>query len=300
MLVVLGVIFTCGQVAQGEPIRVVTSIPDLADIASQIGGERITVRSLATGVENPHSVPMKPSFVSLLNRADVVIAQGLGLEHAFLPGLLEVARNPHVMQGMPGYIDCSIGIKALDVPKKLDRSQGEQHPDGNPHFNLSPTYGRTIAMNIANGLSKLYPADEEVFSKNLKAFLGKLDSAIEKWKVKGAPLKGVTFVSYHPDMAYLADFYGMIGVGTIEEKPGVDPTPSHIVELKETINRERVKLIIRERHYPASLAETLAQETGAHVADLSVMTGGLPDTKDYFSFIDTNLNVLLAALNKAQ
>jgi zinc/manganese transport system substrate-binding protein len=277
-------------------IRVVATIPDLADMARNIGGELLEIKSLATGVENIHAVPMKPSFATLLNRADIVILMGLEMEHAFLPALLEAARNPRILPSAPGYIDCSVYITPLEVPTRIDRALGDIHPAGNPHFNLDPVSGKAIARAIADGLARNYPQHEAVFKRNLAAYLATLDTAITRWQHEAAPLRGVKLVSYHPDLLYFAQRFGMEPVGTIEIRPGVDPTPGHIVELEERMRREGVKLVVRELHYPANLAQTVAQRTGAQVVELPVMVGGVPEARDYVSFIDYNIRTMLKAV----
>ena len=277
-------------------LRVVTSIPDLADMARNIGGDLLEIKSLATGVENIHDVPMKPSFVTLLNRADVVLVLGLEAEHAFLPGLLEVARNPKILRGAPGYIDCSVYITPLEVPTRIDRARGEQHPLGNPHINLDPVSGKAMARAIADGLARNDPEHEATFKKNLAVYLATLDAAIARWQREAVPLRGVKFISYHPDLIYFAERFGMEPAGTIELRAGVDPTPGHIVALEERMRREGVKVVVRERHYPAGLAETIAQRTGAKLVELPAMVGGVPEAKDYVSFIDYNLRTMLKAV----
>jgi zinc/manganese transport system substrate-binding protein len=274
-------------------IRVVATIPDLADMARNIGGELLEIKSLATGVENIHTVPMKPSFAMLLNRADVVLLMGLEMEHAFLPALLEAARNPKILPSAPGYIDCSVYITPLEVPTRIDRALGDIHPAGNPHFNLDPVSGKAMARAIADGLARNYPQHEAVFKNKLTAYLATLDAAIARWQREAAPLRGVKLVSYHPDMLYFARRFGMEPVGTIELRPGVDPTPGHIVELEERMRREGVTLVVRELHYPANLAQAVAQRTGAKLVELPVMVGGVPEARDYVSFIDYNIRTML-------
>jgi len=279
-------------------IQAVATIPDLADMARNIAGDLIDVTSLATGVEDIHAVPMKPSFAVLLNRADVVILMGLEIEHAFLPALLEAARNPKILRDAPGYIDCSVYVTPLDVPTRLDRSLGDQHPVGNPHINLDPVRGKDMARAIADGLTRNYPEHEATFKKNLDTYLATLDAAIARWEQEAKPLHGIKLVSYHPDMLYFAERFGMEAVGTIEIRAGVDPTPGHIAELQERMRRERVGLVVRELHYPAGLAETIAQSTGATLVELPAMVGGVPEAKDYLSFIDYNLRTVLKAVQK--
>ena len=279
-------------------IQAVATIPDLADMARNIAGDLIDVTSLATGVEDIHAVPMKPSFAVLLNRADVVILMGLEIEHAFLPALLEAARNPKILRDAPGYIDCSVYVTPLDVPTRLDRSLGDQHPVGNPHINLDPVRGKDMARALADGLTRNYPEHEATFKKNLDTYLATLDAAIARWEQEAKPLHGIKLVSYHPDMLYFAERFGMEAVGTIEIRAGVDPTPGHIAELQERMRREKVGLVVRELHYPAGLAETIAQSTGATLVELPAMVGGVPEAKDYLSFIDYNLRTVLKAVQK--
>ena len=282
--------------AAADPLKIITTIPDLADMTRQIGGDLVDVTSLATGVEDIHSVPMKPSFAVLLNRADAVVLMGLDAEHSFLPALLDAARNPKIKRDTDGYIDASVYVTALDVPTRIDRSLGDQHPMGNPHINLDPVLGKDMARAIADGLTRLRPDAGATFKTNLATFTAKLDAAIARWEREAAPLKGKKLVSYHPDLLYFAERFGMEPVGTIELRAGVDPTPGHITELEAQMRRDKVDLVVRELHYPATLAETVAEATGAKLVELPVMTGGLPETKDYISFIDYNVRTLVKAV----
>jgi zinc/manganese transport system substrate-binding protein len=282
--------------AGAKKIRIVATIPDLADMARQVGGDLVEVTSLATGVEDIHAVPMKPSFAVLLNRADIVLLQGLEAEHAFLPGLLEAARNPRILRDAPGYIDCSVYVTPLEVPTRLDRSLGDVHPMGNPHFNFDPVHGKDMVRAIADGLSRNYPEYAATFQKNAAAYNATLDTWIARWLREAAPLRGKKLVTYHPDMIYFAERFGMEQFGTIEIRPGVDPTPSHIADLIERMRQQHVDIVVRELHYPASLAETVARETGAKLVELPAMVGGVPEAKDYVSFVDYNVRTLVKAV----
>jgi ABC-type Zn uptake system ZnuABC Zn-binding protein ZnuA len=277
-------------------INVVATIPDLAEFARRIGGDLVDVQSLATGVEDIHAVPMKPSFAVLLNRADMVVLLGLEAEHAFLPALLEAARNPKIVRDAIGYVDCSKYVNVLDVPTRIDRALGDQHPMGNPHYNLDPVSMKEAARAMADGFTQNYPEDKSAFKKNLAALLADLDTNIARWEREAAPLKGKKLVSYHPDMVYFADRFGLEPVGTIELRAGIDPTPGHIENLIDRMRREKVDIVVRERHYPAGLAETIAQRTGAKLVELPVMVGGVPEAKDYVGLIDYNLHALLKAV----
>jgi len=293
---VVALVVLPGSGPAADKIRVVATIPDLADMARHIGGDLLDVSSIATGVEDIHAVPMKPSFATILNKADVLLLLGLEAEHAFLPALLEAAKNPRIIRDAPGYIDCSVYVTVLDAPTRLDRALGDQHPMGNPHYNTSPEGGKAAARAIADGLGRLYPEHQAVFQQNLDAYLAKLDAAIAKWEKEAAPLHGQKLVSYHPDLAYFAETFGMVPFGTIEIRAGIDPTPSHIAELEESMRKNNVKIVVRELQYPAGLAESVAKAAGAKLVELPVMSGGIPEAKDYISFLDYNLRTMLRAV----
>ena len=288
------------DVGAAKKIRIVTTITDLADITRQVTGDLADVTSIATGVEDVHAVPMKPSFAVTLNRADVVILMGLEMEHAFLPALLEASRNPKIQRDQPAYIDCSVYVTPLEVPTRLDRSLGDIHPMGNPHFNLDPGNGKNIVRAIVDGLSRNYPEHAAAFKKNGDAYNAKLDEAIARWQREAAPLKGKKFVTYHPDMIYFAERFGMVQFGTIEIRPGIDPTPAHIADLIERMRQNKVDFVIRELHYPAGLASTVAQSTGAKLVELPAMVRGVPEAKDYISFIDYNVKTMVKAAAAAR
>jgi zinc/manganese transport system substrate-binding protein len=277
-------------------LRVVASLPDVADMTRQIGGDRVDVTTIAEGGQDPHKVPVKPSFVTKLNRADALVVQGLGLEHAYLPALLEAARNPKILPGAPAYIDASLHVQALEVPESQNRAQGELHPLGNPHFNLDPEAGKQMARAIAEGLTRVDPQGTADYAAGLARFEKLLDDKIAEWDKLAAPLRGLKVVSYHPDLVYLARRYGLELVGTIETKPGVPATPGHIAELVASMKQEKVALVIREVAYELPLAQEVAEQAGAKVVTLSTLTGGLPNTgSSYVDFIDANLHALVAA-----
>src|ERR1044072_4425938 len=271
--------------ALAQPIRVVATFPDLADITRQIGKNLVSVESLATGVEDPHGVPMKPSFVPRLNRAHVLVVTGLDDEHSWLPALLEVASNPKILQGRPGYIDCSVGIPVLEAPERMDRAEGDLHPKGNPHYLLDPVRAKIAVQNIAAGLSRNFPQYRTEFDKNAKAYIAELDNWIDRWKKMATPLKGVKFVEYHPEWVYLADRFGMQRVGSVELKPGVEPTPNHIVDLVQTIKEQKAQLLMFGAQNPR-IPQQIAGETGVKVLRLYSGGGNRPETDSYIKWID--------------
>jgi ABC-type Zn uptake system ZnuABC Zn-binding protein ZnuA len=294
---ILAFVLASSGMALAQQIRVITTIPDLADMTKQIGKNLVNVESLTRGVEFMHAVPVKPSFVPKLNRADVLVAMGLDLEVSWLPALLEVANNSKILPGQPGHIATSVGVPVAEVPKTFDRAEGDVHPKGNPHYNLDPINGRIMARNIAEGLSRNFPQHKATFDKNLSAYLGELNKAIVQWEGMAAPLKGVKIVTYHQDWIYFANRFGLQNIGSIESKPGIEPTPNHLVALTQRMKEEKAQVIIfgpQSDRYPRQLAS----QTGATVVRLQSIAGGLPETDTYIKFIDYNLRSLLAALKK--
>jgi zinc/manganese transport system substrate-binding protein len=279
-----------------QQVRAVASWPALADITRQIGKGLVNVESLATGVEDAHGVPMKPSFVPRMNRTDVLILIGLDDEQTWIPGLLEVAGNPKVVPGQAGYIDCSVGIPVLEAPAQLDRAEGDLHPKGNPHYLLDPVRTKTCARNIAAGLTRNFPQHQAVFEKNLNAYLAELDNWIGRWEKMAAPLRGVKFVDYHPEWVYLADRFGMKRIGSIEIKPGVEPTPNYIVNLVQRIKQEKPQLLIYGAQNPR-LPKQLANETGIKVLRLYSGGGNQPETDSYIKWIDYTVRTLTQAVS---
>jgi zinc/manganese transport system substrate-binding protein len=279
-----------------QQIRVVATFPDLADITRQIGKELVTVDSLATGVEDPHGVPIKPSFVPRLNRADVLVVTGLDDEHSWLPALLEVASNPKINPGQPGYIDCSVGIPVLESPARLDRAEGDLHPKGNPHYLLDPVFGKIAAQNIAAGLTRNFPQHREIFEKNLKVYLAELDSWITRWEKMAAPLRGVKYVEYHPEWVYFARRFGLTKVGSIEVKPGIEPTPNHLVDLVQQIKQQKPQVLIYGSQNPR-VPQQIGNETGIKVLRLYTSAGGRAETDSYIKWIDYTVRTLVQSVS---
>ena len=284
--------------AYAAKIHVVTTLTDLADLVRNIGGDKVEVHSLATGVEDTHGVPMKPSFVPLLNRADLVILVGFDCEHAFLPALLEASRNPRIQYGRSGYVDCSEGIAPVDVPKSTDHSEGDVHPYGNPHYMLDPVLAKTAVQNIYNALVTFSPQDQAYFTSNRDTYIAKLDAKITEWKTEAAPLKGVKFISYHLEWNYFAEEFGMVYFGTVELKPGIDPTPRHIEELIASMKTEHVSIVVREPQFPEKVPALIAEQAGAKLVTLPIMPGAVPHTDTYIEMMDYIVKTMVEAKGK--
>ncbi|MGA3085089.1 MAG: metal ABC transporter substrate-binding protein [Thermodesulfobacteriota bacterium] len=281
--------------AQAAKIQIVTTLTDLADFARAIGGDLVEVHSLATGVEDTHGVPMKPSFVPIMNRANLLVLVGFDCEHAFLPALLEASKNPHIQIGTSGYVDCSKGIIPRDVPKSTDHSAGDVHPYGNPHYVLDPVLAKTAIENIYNALVTFAPQYRGEFIRNRNAYLSRLNAKIAEWEKEAKPLKGVKFVSYHEHWPYFAERFGLDYFGTIELKPGIDPTARHIEELITEMRAKHVPIVVREPQFPEKVPKRIAEQTGAILIKLPIMPGAVPNTDTYIKMMDYIVHTMVTA-----
>jgi zinc/manganese transport system substrate-binding protein len=297
LIIPLVVILVMGAMpAHAAKIRIVTTLTDLADFARAVGGDLVEVNSLATGVEDTHGVPMKPSFVPIMNRADLLIVVGFDCEHAFLPALIEASKNPRIQVGRSGYVDCSKGIIPLDVPKSTEHYAGDVHPYGNPHYMLDPVLAKAAIQNIYNALVAFAPQYQAAFTRNRDAYLSRLEAKIAEWEKEAGRLKGVKFVSYHEHWPYFAARFGMDYFGTIELRPGIDPTARHIQELITTMKAEHVPIVVREPQFPEKVPKRIAEQTGATLITLPIMPGGVPNTETYIKMMDYIIHTMVTAI----
>src|SRR3989454_4649719 len=203
-------------------LNVVATIPDFGAIAQEIGGDKIKVTTIARGTEDPHFVDARPSFIRVLNQADVLIEGGAELEIGWLPPLVNSARNAKILSDAPGHVILSRGIRLLDVPTgPVDRSMGDVHPFGNPHYSLDPANGKIIANALAETFSRLDPANAAYFRANLQKFNERLDKKLAEWTKLLEPYRGGKVVTYHKSFDYVLERFGLVLSGTIEPKPGI-------------------------------------------------------------------------------
>ena len=240
-------------------INVVTTTSDLASVVREIGGDLVDVKTLAKPTEDPHFVDAKPSHIVTLNRADVLVDGGAELEIGWMPPLLDNARNDRIATGAPGRITASQGIRMLEVPSTLDRSRGDVHALGNPHFLVDPLNAKIIAANIAEHLSQVQPASASVFSANLKKFNAAVDTKLVEWQRILAPFKGAKVVTYHNDFVYFAEWFGLAVVETLEPKPGIAPSAAHLAKVIGVMNSQKAHAILVQPYQNRKTAETVAR-----------------------------------------
>ncbi len=280
-----------------RPLNVVTTTTDLADIVQQIGGDRVKVESLSKGFQNPHFVEAKPSLVVKLTKADVFIQTGFELEVGWAPLLVQNARNKNILPGGSGFIDASEVVKPLEVPSNPNRSMGDVHPQGNPHFMTDPKNAVLVAKLIAEKLSALAPADAGHFSARAVEFEKDIEERLRVWGNRLAPYKGTAFVSYHRDWIYFAERFGLVSAGEMEPKPGIPPTAAHTAELIKLMKARKVGLIFMDPWYEKQTAAFIAKETGAQILSLALFPGAQGKNQKYQDAIDYNISTILNALH---
>jgi ABC-type Zn uptake system ZnuABC Zn-binding protein ZnuA len=277
-------------------LKVVATTPDLAAIAREIGGNAVDVTALAKPTEDPHYVDAKPSHIVTLNRADVLIEGGAELELGWLPPLLENSRNGKIAAGAPGRIIASQGVKMLEIPTTFDRSKGDVHALGNPHFLIDPLNAKIVAGEIADHFAQVDPKQASLYRANLASFNAKVDAKLAEWQRTLAPFKGAKIVTYHKDFVYLAQRFNLQIVETLEPKPGIAPSPAHIAQVIGAMKAANARVILVQPYQNRRTAETVARQTGAVVLDIPQQPGARRDATTYFAMMDYLVTTLATAL----
>jgi ABC-type Zn uptake system ZnuABC Zn-binding protein ZnuA len=321
--------------AQGTsaPLKVAATVPELGSLVREVGGDQVEVTVFAKGTEDPHFVEAKPSFVKVLSRADLFIQVGMENEMGWAPLLVQNAGNPNILTGAKGSLEASTVITPLDVPAgPMDRSRGDVHAAGNPHFLTDPLNGLRVAALIRDKLIELRPARRSSFEQRYQAFRQRLsvamvgdtlakkydfeklallyehgrladflkqqgdDGKLGGWLGMMLPYYGTKVVADHNVWPYFARRFGITVVGFMEPKPGIPPTTKHLSALVNTMRAEQVKLVIGVPYYDPRHAQFISQNTGATVVNMAHQVGARPGTDDYISMIDYNVRSLMAAL----
>lgn len=291
-------IVTC--LPAGAKLNIVATTPDLAAVARAVGGDAVEITTLARPTEDPHFVEARPSLILKLNRADVLIEGGAELEAGWLAPLLQGARNPRMVVGAPGRIQCNQGISMLDVPAALDRSEGDIHAAGNPHYMTDPANARIVANHLTEVLCQIDPKSAETYRANLKTFTDRLTSKMAEWQKQLAPFQGRHVVAYHNSWPYFAKRFGLKIELFLEPKPGLPPTPAHLAGVIARMKEEQARVIFVEPYLDRRTAESVARSTGAVVLDVAFFPGGIKGTEDdYLKLMDRIVSSLALALSGA-
>jgi zinc/manganese transport system substrate-binding protein len=294
---VLAVLSLCVPDAEAQKkLRVVATIPDLKSLAEAVGGDLVEVDSLTRGTQNLHEAEVRPSMMLKLRRADLLVENGLQLD-SWVDVAVQGANNSNIVRGGRGRLEVSRGVPVLDVPStRVDRSMGDVHPLGNPHFSLDPGLAGVITQNILEGLARIAPEHRAAFEKNRQTFLARLDQEMARWTKIMEPLRGSKVVVYHPTFIYFITRFGLVQVGTVEDRPGIPPSPQHLVNLIRQMKEERVKVVLVEPWNDQKLAARVAEEAGARAFVFASAVGAVKGTENYIAAIEYNIETLAAAL----
>ena len=280
-------------------LDVVTTTTDLADIVRAIGGDHVDVESICQGSQDPHYVQARPSYMVTVSGADLLVAVGLELEVGWLPDLIQGARNPDVNPGSLGYFEAASAIEPIDIPTgSVDRSEGDLHPYGNPHFWLDPVNTQLAAAAIADRMGELDPDNATTYDANLETFNTQIDEAMARWSEAMAPYAGTQVASYHRTFNYFFERYELEPIGYIEERPGIPPAPSHLARLIRQMQADDVLVIFHENYYDVSESEMVAQRTDAEVIVLPVSVGGVEGTSSYEELLDSIIDSFVATMSE--
>lgn len=282
--------------AHAKP-RIVATLPDLWSITQYLVGDMVEVQLATHFGQNPHDLEIRPSQILLVKRADLLIRNGLE-EDMWIDPIVESSGNPKLLRGSPNVVEAGQGLRVLKVPQgPIDRSYGDVHPLGNPHYMLDPRNIAIVSANIVAGLSRVMPDLAPRFEANRKAFLDKVFASYERWKQIMAAHRGAGLVSYHDSWPYFEEAFELTECGIEEDRPGIPPSPQHLVMLARTMRERQCGVILHESWYPTDTSDLMARQTGATVLLVPQGPGAMPDTKDYFQWMDFLVSRIAQALS---
>jgi len=285
---------TCVLQAQAA-VQIVAATPELAEIARRVGGDKVSVYSIAKPNQDYHTIEPRPSDVSRIARADLVVRVGMDLD-LWLDALINASGNRSVRRGAPGYVDASIGIARLEVPKEpITGASGDIHIYGNPHYFYDPMNAKIIARNVLEGLSRVSPHDKALFEANYRRFADEIDRRTEEWQKQLAAYKGRPVVTYHKSAVYFLRRFGLKDFGQLEPKPGIPPSPAHVSGLIRRMKESNVTAMAIESIYPRRFPDLIARELGIKYVVVPYSVGSL-GTKTYFDLIDAWVSKIKEAL----
>jgi len=285
--------------AASAKLNIVTTTTDYADIARQIGGDRVEVHSIMKGPENVHNILAKPTEMVFLNKADLFVHSGLDAE-PWRDNLLKGARNPKVMPGKIGYVDMSEGIELKEVPSgRIDRSMGDVHAYGNPHYTASPANAQRMAVTLVKAMAAVDGANANFYKENAKKFVLEIDAVYKKLKDDFAPYDGLKVVTFHKAWEYFGDAFGLDIVATIEPKPAITPSPGEMRKTIDTMKQQGVKIVIVETYNSYDQAKSIADSAGARVIVLPDHVNGVPQADSYQNLFRYDIGKLIEAAKAA-
>jgi len=275
-------------------LNILACEPEWGALAKEIGGDRVTVYTATTALQDPHRIEARPSLIARARSADLMVCTGAELEIGWAPLLQTQSGNPKIQAGQPGYFEAASVVALLEKPTRLDRSMGDIHAAGNPHIHLDPRNIARVSAALSERMANLDRADTGYYEDREKSFLQRWSDATARWEKQGAPLKGMPLVVYHKNLTYLINWLGMREVGALEPKPGLPPSTAHLGELLDQLKREPAKAVVRAAYNEPRAAEWLAQRAKIPAVMVPFTVGGTDNAKDLFTLYDDTLTRLLA------
>jgi zinc/manganese transport system substrate-binding protein len=275
-------------------LNILACEPEWGALARELGGDRVSVSDAINAFQDPHRVQAKPSLLARARNADLLVCTGAQLEIGWLPILQQQAGNPKIQPGQPGYFEAAKFVRMLEVPGSVDRSLGDVHPGGNPHVQTDPRNIGLVATALAQRLAQADPANAAAYQANYKAFAARWDAAVADWDRQAAPLKGMAIVVHHKAFVYLENWLGLKEVATLEPKPGVEPTGTHLAEVLAHLQQQPAKAVIRSVYNDPRGADWLAERAHLPIVVLPFTVGGSERAKDLFGLFDDTVQKLLA------
>jgi len=276
-------------------LRIFSCEPEWAALAEEIGGSHVEVHSATSAHQDVHYIQARPSLISKLRRADLLICSGADLEIGWLPLLLRKASNARVQPGQIGNIDVSTIVPMLGVPSRVDRSEGDIHPYGNPHTQTDPHNIAIVAAELARRLQQIDSEAAEYYRQRYAEFAGRWEKAIAGWEERGAPLRGTKIITHHLAWVYMTHWLGLDVVGHLEDKPGIPPTAGHLADLLAGLAEQKVELIVRATYQSERPSEWLSERSGIPAVVIPHSVGATEGAKDLYSMFDDMLDRLLEA-----
>ena len=275
-------------------LKVLACEPEWGALAQELAGDKVSVSSATTALQDPHHIEARPSLIARARNADLVVCTGSELEVGWLPQLLTQSGNARIQPGTPGFLETAALVLRLEIPKVLDRSLGDIHPGGNPHIHLDPRNIAKVAEVLRDRLMQIDSANADFYKSRTAAFLARWGEAIRRWESQAAPLKGMTMVVYHKDLSYMIQWLGLREVGSLEPKPGVPATTAHLADLVARMQREPAKVIVYSAYNSPQAAQFLSDRSKIPAVMLPFTVGGSDRAKDLFGLFDDTLARLLA------
>ncbi|MCL2591201.1 MAG: zinc ABC transporter substrate-binding protein [Betaproteobacteria bacterium] len=279
-------------------VKVLATVPEWGALVREIGGDRVDVMVASTAMQDPHRIEARPSLIARARTAELIVATGADLEIGWLPLLLRESGNNRIQLGQPGYFEAATAVQLRDVPQVVDRSMGDVHAAGDPHFQLDPRNILLVAAALFEHLAQVDPAGAAAYRNNLDRFAERWRAAMTRWEVEGAGLKGRTFLQVHRSFGYLAHWLGMEVRGELEPKPGIEPGSAHLGSIVESQRNAPAAMILRAAYQTEAAARWVSERTGIPVVTLPFTVGGTPQATDLFGFFDDTLARLKSAVQK--